>query len=42
VLIVTGVAFVLVEGILIYFLVRYRNRTGQRASSVHGSRRLEA
>lgn len=41
VLIVTGVAFVLVEGILIYFLVRYRNRTGRKASYVHGSQRLE-
>ena len=41
VLIVTGVAFVLVEGILIYFLIRYRHRKGQKASYVHGNRQLE-
>ncbi len=41
VLIMTGVAFVLVEGILIYFLVRYRHREGQKASYVHGNRRIE-
>ena len=41
VLIVTGVAFVLVEGLLIYFLIRYRHRKGQKASYVHGNRQLE-
>jgi cytochrome c oxidase subunit 2 len=41
VLIVTGVAFVLVEGILIYFLIRYRERPDQKAAYVHGNRRLE-
>lgn len=41
VLAVTGVAFVLVEGILIYFLIRYRSRPGQKAVYVHGSRRIE-
>jgi len=41
VLIVTGIAFVLVEGLLIYFLIRYRDRPGQRATYVHGSRRIE-
>ena len=41
VLIVTGIAFVLVEGILIYFLIRYRHRQGQKASYVHGNRRIE-
>lgn len=30
VLIVTGTAFVLVEGLLIYFLIRRRGRPGQR------------
>ena len=41
VLIVTGIAFVLVEGILVYFLIRYRHRQGQKASYVHGNRQLE-
>jgi len=41
VLVMTSVAFVLVEGLLIYFLIRYRARPGQRAVYVHGSRRLE-
>ncbi len=42
VLIVTGVAFVLVEGILITFLVRYRHREGRRATFIHGNRTVEA
>jgi len=41
VLVVTSIAFVLVEGLLIYFLIRYRGRPGQRAAYVHGNRRLE-
>ncbi|HXV44460.1 MAG TPA: cytochrome c oxidase subunit II [Anaerolineae bacterium] len=41
VLIVTGVAFFLVEGILIYFLIRYRHREGNRAMYTHGNRRVE-
>jgi len=41
VLIVTGVAFVLVEGLLIYFLIRYRSRPGQKAAYVHGNHRVE-
>lgn len=42
VLIVTGVAFVLVEGILVMFLIRYRHREGRRAAFVHGNRNVEA
>ena len=34
---ITGVAFVLAEGTLIFFLVRYRRREGQPASYVSGS-----
>ncbi|HLF88564.1 MAG TPA: cytochrome c oxidase subunit II [Anaerolineales bacterium] len=41
VLIVTGVAFVLVEGILVYFLIRYRRRDGGKATYTHGDRRIE-
>jgi cytochrome c oxidase subunit II len=41
VLIVTGVAFFLVEGVLIYFLIRYRHREGHRATYTHGNRRVE-
>ena len=41
VLIVTGIAFLLVEGILVYFLVRYRHREGRKATYTHGNRRVE-
>ena len=41
VLIVTGVAFILVEGVLIYFLVRYRHREGRKATYTHGNRQVE-
>jgi len=41
VLIVTGVAFVLVEGLLVYFLIRYRHRPGQKAAYIHGNHRVE-
>lgn len=41
VLIVTGVAFFLVEGVLIYFLIRYRHREGREAKYTHGDRRVE-
>lgn len=41
VLIVTGIAFVLVEGILIYFLIRYRHREGHKGTYTHGNRRVE-
>lgn len=41
VLIVTSIAFVLVEGILIYFLIRYRHREGRKATYTHGNRRME-
>jgi cytochrome c oxidase subunit 2 len=41
VLVITSIAFVLVEGLLVYFLIRYRSRPGQRAAYVHGNRRLE-
>lgn len=41
VLIVTGVAFILVEGILVYFLIRYRYRQGEKAAYIHGNRRVE-
>jgi cytochrome c oxidase subunit 2 len=41
VLLATGIAFVLVESTLVYFLIRYRHRAGQKAAYVHGSSRLE-
>lgn len=41
VLIVTGVAFVLVELALVWFLFRYRKRPGRKATYVHGSTRAE-
>jgi cytochrome c oxidase subunit 2 len=42
VLYITGAAFILVEGLLIYFLIRYRHREGRRAGYTHGNRRVEA
>ena len=41
VLTVTGIAFFLVEGVLIYFLIRYRHREGHEAHYTHGNRRVE-
>ncbi len=41
ILILTGIAFFLVEGALLVFLFRYRRREGRRATYIHGSRRLE-
>ena len=37
----TGLAFVLVEGGIIWFLVRYRGTPSRRAHYTHGSNRLE-
>jgi len=41
VLVVTGFAFILVESILAYSLIRYRHRDGGKARFVFGNRRLE-
>lgn len=41
ILVVTGVAFTLVEGLLIYFLLRYRHRPGRKALYTHGNQRVE-
>jgi cytochrome c oxidase subunit 2 len=41
VLVITTIAFVLVEGLLIYFLFRYRSRPGHKAVYIHGHHRLE-
>jgi cytochrome c oxidase subunit 2 len=41
VLVVTGIAFILTEAVLIYLLIRYRGRAGQKAQYIHGNRRLE-
>lgn len=41
ILVVTGVAFVLVELALIWFLVKYRGRPGRRALYTHGNTRAE-
>jgi cytochrome c oxidase subunit 2 len=38
---ITGVIFVVVEAILLWFLFRYRHREGRRAHYTHGSNRLE-
>ncbi len=41
VLYITLGAFILTEAALIFFLIRYRRREGQKAAYVHGNRRLE-
>ncbi|HSS44839.1 MAG TPA: cytochrome c oxidase subunit II [Thermoanaerobaculia bacterium] len=38
---ITGVIFVLVEALLLYFAIRYRHREGRRAQYTHGNNRLE-
>jgi len=41
VLVITGIAFVLVEAILVYCLIRFRRRDGRKAVFTFGNRRLE-
>ena len=41
ILVITGIAFVLVEVALVVFLVKYRHRPGRRATYTHGSTRAE-
>jgi cytochrome c oxidase subunit 2 len=41
ILVITGIAFVLVEVALVVFLVKYRHRPGRRATYTHGSNRAE-
>jgi len=38
---ITGIIFVVVELLLLFFLFRYRHREGRRAHYTHGSNRLE-
>lgn len=38
---ITGVIFVLVEGALVYFVIKYRHRPGRQATYVHGNTKLE-
>lgn len=38
---ITGVVFVLVEVVLVWFLIRYRHRPDRKASYTHGNARLE-
>ena len=38
---ITGVIFVIVEALLVYFVIRYRHREGRRAHYTHGNNRLE-
>lgn len=41
ILVITGIAFVVVEVALVVFLIRYRTRPGRKATYVHGSNRAE-
>jgi cytochrome c oxidase subunit II len=38
---ITGVIFIVVELLLVFFLIRYRHREGRRAHYTHGNNRLE-
>jgi len=38
---ITGIAFVLVQALLIWFMIRYRARPGRRATYYHGNARFE-
>ena len=38
---ITGVIFVIVEALLVFFLIRYRHREGRRARYTHGNNRVE-
>ncbi|MFQ5679695.1 MAG: cytochrome c oxidase subunit II [Gemmatimonadota bacterium] len=41
IVVITGIAFLLVEIGIVWFLIRYRRREGSRARYTHGSKRLE-
>jgi cytochrome c oxidase subunit 2 len=38
---ITGIIFILVEALLLFFLFRYRHREGRRAHYTHGNNRVE-
>jgi cytochrome c oxidase subunit 2 len=38
---ITGIIFVIVEALLVYFVIRYRHREGRRAHYTHGNNRIE-
>src|SRR6266436_972281 len=38
---ITGVTFILVTGLMIWFLIQYRHREGSRATYTHGTTTLE-
>ena len=41
VLVITGAVFVLVQGILLFFLIRYRRQPGRKAYYIHGNHLVE-
>jgi cytochrome c oxidase subunit 2 len=41
ILVITGLAFVIVEAALIWFMIKYRSRPGRKAYYTHGSMRAE-
>lgn len=42
ILVITGVIFVIVEGALLWFAIKYRHREGRTAYHTHGNTRVEA
>jgi cytochrome c oxidase subunit II len=41
ILVITGIVFFVTEGLLVYFLVKYRRKDGQKAEYLHGSTKAE-
>ena len=41
ILVITGIAFLLVEGGILWFCIKYRGREGAKAHYTHGSNRIE-
>jgi cytochrome c oxidase subunit 2 len=38
---ITGIVFFLTEGLLVYFVIRYRHKEGRKAEYLHGNSKLE-
>jgi len=41
ILVITGIAFVVTEAALVWFLIKYRGRPGRQASYIHGNTKAE-
>lgn len=41
ILVITGIVFLLTQGLLVYFIIRYRKKEGRKAEYIHGSTKAE-